>query len=171
MSVIKILQYPQDLELLRRKGQQVEVFDDSFSKIVDDMFETLYKANNCAALAATQLDIPNAPHVTVIDFSPEKNKPLCLVNAKITAKSGKDVLREGCMSVNTRKGKSVASGIERAMEITVEAKDQYGKDMLLNESGFMARVIQHELDHLDGKLYIDYLTGLRRKTIDRKISS
>lgn len=171
MSVIKILQYPQDLELLRRKGQQVEVFDDSFSKIVEDMFETLYKANNCAALAATQLDIPNAPHVTVIDFSPEKNKPLCLVNAKITAKSGKDVLREGCMSVNTRKGKSVASGIERAMEITVEAKDQFGKDVLLNESGFMARVIQHELDHLDGKLYIDYLTGLRRKILERKILS
>lgn len=171
MSVIKILQYPQDLELLRRKGQQVEVFDDSFSKIVEDMFETLYKANNCAALAATQLDIPNAPHVTVIDFSPEKNKPLCLVNAKITAKSGKDVLREACMSVNTRKGKSVASGIERAMEITVEAKDQFGKDVLLNESGFMARVIQHELDHLDGKLYIDYLTGLRRKILERKILS
>ena len=171
MSVIKILQYPQDLELLRRKGVKVESFDEDFKNLVDDMFDTLYNAKDCAALAATQLDIPNAPYVTVIDFSPEKNKPLCLVNAKITAKSGKDVLREGCMSVNTRKGKSVASGIERATEITVEAKDRDGNDIVLNESGFMARVIQHELDHLEGVLFIDYLNGLRRKIIERKISS
>lgn len=171
MSVIKILQYPQDLDLLRRKGKKVTVFDEAFSKIVEDMFQTLYKANNCAALAATQLDIPDAPHVTVIDFSPEKNKPLCLVNAKITSRDGTDVLREGCMSVNSRKGKSIASGIERASEITVEAQDKDGNTMVLNESGFMARVIQHELDHLDGKLYIDYITGLRRKILERKILS
>lgn len=172
MSIIRILQYPQDLALLRREGIKVEVFDAAFTTIVDDMFETLYHASNCAALAATQLDIPNAPHVTVIDFSPEKNQPLCLVNAKITDFSeATDTLREGCMSVNSRKGKSITSGIERASMITVEAQDQHGKPIKLTESGFMARVIQHELDHLQGKLYIDYLTGLRRKTIERKIQS
>lgn len=171
MAKIKILQYPQDIELLRRTGEQVTCFDGAFQQIVDDMFDTLYGSANCAALAATQLDIPNAPHVTVIDFSQEKNKPLCLVNAKITASSGVDSLREGCMSVNSRKGKSVASGVERATNITVEAQDRDGNPLHLEESGFMARVIQHELDHLAGKLYIDYLTGLRRSILERKIMS
>ncbi|MBT4803941.1 MAG: peptide deformylase [Legionellales bacterium] len=172
MSKIRILQYPQDLDLLRRTGIEVTTFDENFKKTVADMFETLYASDGCAALAATQLDIPNAPYVTVIDFSPEKNKPLCLVNAKITEFSeGQDLLREGCMSVNSRKGKSITSGIERSINITVEAQDEDGKKTILHESGFMARVIQHELDHLQGKLYIDYLTGLRRKTIERKILS
>jgi len=172
MSIIRILQYPQDLELLRRKGKPVEVFDEAFATIIDNMFATLYHAPSCAALAATQLDIPDAPHVTVIDFSPDKNQPLCLVNATITHFSEeKDTLREGCMSVNSRKGKSIASGVERASTITVEAQDRHGKPVKLTETGFMARVIQHELDHLQGKLYIDYLTGLRRKTIERKIQS
>jgi peptide deformylase len=171
MAKIKILQYPQDVDHLRRVGVQVTCFDAAFQKIVDDMFDTLYGSANCAALAATQLDLSNAPHVTVIDFSPEKNKPLCLVNAKITASSGINSLREGCMSVNSRKGKSVASGIERATDITVEAQDRDGNPLHLEESGFMARVIQHELDHLAGKLYIDRLTGLRRSIIERKINS
>ena len=171
MAKIKILQYPQDIELLRRTGEPVTSFDAAFQQIVDDMFDTLYGSANCAALAATQLDIPNAPHVTVIDFSQEKNKPLCLVNAKITASSGVDSLREGCMSVNSRKGKSVASGVKRATNITVEAQDRDGNPLHLEESGFMARVIQHELDHLAGKLYIDYLTGLRRSILERKIMS
>ena len=171
MAIINILQYPQDLDLLRRTGRPVTVFDDAFQQIVDDMFETLYAAPNCAALAATQLNIPDAPHVTVIDFSPEKNSPLCLVNAEITERSGSDVLREGCMSVNSRKGKSVASGVERAAHIVVKAQDRAGNLLHLEESGFMARVIQHELDHLQGKLYIDYLSGLRRTVLERKIMS
>ena len=171
MSIIKILQYPEDLELLRRKGKRVEVFDESFKKIVSDMFETLYHANNCAALAATQLNIPDAPYVTVIDISPEKNKPLCLVNAVITSHTGTSILREGCMSVNTRKGKSLASGVERAEEITLEAQDENGENISLHETGFMARVIQHELDHLEGKLFIDYIKGLRRKKLEKKILS
>ena len=73
MSIIRILQYPQDLELLRRKGKPVEVFDEAFATIIDNMFATLNHAPSCAALAATQLDIPDAPHVTVIDFSPDND--------------------------------------------------------------------------------------------------
>lgn len=171
MAIFKILQYPQDLAMLRRVGVEVKEFDDSFQQIIDSMFETLYTAKNCAALAATQLDIPNAPFVTVIDFSTEKDQPLCLVNAKIISSDGYGDMKEGCMSVNSRKGRSVAAVVQRANSIKLEAQDRYGRKIELTEDGFMARCIQHELDHLHGKLYIDYLQGLRRKMIDRKISS
>ena len=171
MAVYRILQYPNDLALLQRTGVTVEDFGSDFQQLVDNMFDTLYSANNCAALAATQLDIPDAPFVTVIDFSKEKDQPLCLVNATITEKTGETKLKEGCMSVNSLKGNSVGASVIRAERITVEAQDRFGNKITLNEDGFMARCIQHELDHLVGKLYIDYLSGLKRKMIERKILS
>lgn len=171
MAIIRILQYPQDSKLLARKGKKVTKFDDDFSNIVADMFQTLYSAKNCAALAATQLDIPDAPHVTVIDFSPQKDQPLCLVNAEIVHRDGETNLKEGCMSVNSIKGNSISAVVKRAEKIKVIAQDQYGKKIELEEDGFMAKCIQHELDHLDGKLFIDYFTGLKRKMLERKILS
>ncbi len=93
MSIIRILQYPDPL--LRRKGIEVTDFSDHTQKIIDDMFETHYAQKNCAALAATQLDIPNAPHITVIDFSEKKDQPLCLVNAKVVEASGEENSEEG----------------------------------------------------------------------------
>lgn len=171
MSKYRILQFPEDNELLRRKGRKVIDFGPELQTIIDNMFETLYGTDSCAALAATQLDMPDAPFVTVIDYSPEKDQPLCLINAKITKKNGETNLKEGCMSINSRRGKAVSATVHRAETIVVTYQDREGKEQTLTEDGFMAKCIQHELDHLHGVLYLDYFKGLKRKMLERKILS
>ena len=148
MAKLKILQYPDSR--LRIKGLQVTDFGPDFQKTIDDMFETHYAQTGCAALAATQLDIPNAPRVTVIDFSPQKNKPLCLVNPEIIAKEGTQQVEEACMSVG--EATAVSATVERAQKITVKAQDRHGKEIEINAEDFLAQCIQHEMDHLDGVL-------------------
>ena len=165
MSIIKILQYPDPK--LRRIGIKVTDFGDATQKIIDDMFETHYAAENCAALAATQLDIPNAPHITVIDFSENKDQPLCLVNGKIVAREGVAIETEGCMSVGC--GGEIFSQVKRAAKISVEAQDRKGKTIAFEAEGFMAKCIQHELHHLDGKLYIDLLSDMKRNQVEKKL--
>ena len=187
----RIVQYPQEEALLRRTGVRVEHFDSDFQQILDKIVATLLKAKDCAGLAATQLDMPNAPYIAVIDAKVveasgsdaartlcmqgdsqnDTLKPLCLINPKIVKAWGSDVLREGTLSIHNRKGKSISGGVERATHIVVEAQDRYGNPITLQESKFIARVIQHEIDHLEGKLFIDLISGLRRKNIERKIRS
>lgn len=162
MATIRILQHPDPK--LRRKGLKVTDFGADTQKIIDDMFETHYAATNCAALAATQLDIPNAPHITVIDFSEKKNQPLCIVNGVITQRNGQQNEEEGCMSVAP--GSNAFAKVKRAMSITVQYQDRNGKSLELEADGFMAKCIQHELDHLDGKLFIDHLSPLKRKRLE-----
>jgi peptide deformylase len=171
MPIITILQYPDPK--LRRKGITVNDFGDVTQKIIDDMFETHYAATNCAALAATQLDIANAPHITVIDFSESKDQPLCLVNGKIVHREGSVTDTEGCMSVGG--GSEIFSKVKRSEKIKVVAQDRHGENIEFEADGFMAKCVQHELDHLDGKLYIDLLSPLRKnkftkdmKKLDRK---
>ena len=98
MTIVRILQYPDPR--LKTKGEKVLDFGVETQKMIDDMFETHYAADNCAALACTQLDFKNPKHITVIDFSKEKNQPLCLVNAEIIEKIGDETSGEGCMSVS-----------------------------------------------------------------------
>ena len=166
MTEIRILQYPDPL--LKRKGVTVTDFGPAFQIIIDNMFETHYAQENCAALAATQLDIPQAPRVTVIDFSPEKNQPLCLVNPIITSKEDTQLMEEACMSVG--EGGIVSAKIERARKITVTAKDRHGKEIEIKAEDFLAQCIQHEMDHLDGVLFIDYLSALKRKRIEKQLA-
>lgn len=163
MTKIAILQYP--TPLLKRKGIRVQTIDAKIRQIIEDMFETHYASQNCAALAATQLDIPNAPHITVIDFSTEKNQPLCLVNAEILSREGETCESEGCMSVPG----GIYEKVKRAEKIHVKALDRDGKPIEFDADGFMAKCIQHELDHLDGKLFIDHLSALKRQRIDAKL--
>lgn len=161
MTVLTILQYPDPI--LSKPTKLVKDFGDATQKIIDDMFETHYAQKNCAALAANQLGIPW--RITVIDFSEEKDQPLCLVNAKIIEKKGEDNTKEGCMSlldVGFHK-------VKRASEITIEYQDRYGEKKTMKADGFMAKCIQHELDHLDGKVYLDHLGPLKRKMIERKL--
>ena len=165
MAVIKILQYP--TPLLKRKGIRVTDFGPETQKIIDDMFETHYAATNCAALAATQLNIPNAPHITVIDFSEEKNQPLCLVNAEIIHSEGRITDTEGCMSVGH--GSDIFEKVTRAKKIKVKAQDRHGNPLEFEAEGFMAKCIQHELHHLEGKLYIDLLPPSKKERIAKKI--
>lgn len=165
MTIVKILQFPDPR--LRTKGKKVTDFSNKETQqMIDDMFETHYASENCAALACTQLDFKKPKHITVIDFSQEKNQPLCLVNAEIIEKIGEETSGEGCMSV---KGGAYEK-VTRAAKIKVRAQDRHGKLLEFEAEGFMAKCIQHELDHLDGKLFIDYLSHLKRDLIKRKIA-
>lgn len=163
MTILKILQYPNPR--LNIKAEHVTEFNDAIQKIIDDMFETHYSTENCAALAATQLDIKTPPHITVIDFSTEKNQPLCLANAEIIASEGIMSEGEGCMSIA-----GVYEIVKRAAKIKVRAQDRYGKPLEFEAEGFMAKCIQHELDHLNGMIFIDRLSALKRERVDRKFS-
>ncbi|QTS83928.1 peptide deformylase [Coxiella endosymbiont of Amblyomma nuttalli] len=160
--MLKILQYPNPR--LKTIAEPVKKFDDTLQKIIDEMFETHYNTENCAALAATQLDFKSPKHITVIDFSPQKNKPLCLVNAEIIYCIGKHIEAEGCMSV----GGGIYEKVIRAAKIKVHARDRYGKSMEFEVNGFMAKCIQHELDHLNGIIFLDHLSALKRRRIDKR---
>ncbi|MBP9722488.1 MAG: peptide deformylase [Gammaproteobacteria bacterium] len=162
--MLKILNYPDPK--LQRVAKKVTKFDNRLHQIIKDMFETHYNTRNCAALAATQLDLPAPPHVTVIDFSEQKNQPLCLVNAEIIERQGTHKEEEGCMSVYPD---YIHAGISRSETITVKYQDQEGNEQQLKTDGFLAKCIQHELEHLAGTIYIDHLSRLKRNLVDKKI--
>jgi peptide deformylase len=161
MPTFKILQYPDPR--LKRKAHHVTQIDDRIRNIINDMFETHYKSENCAALAATQLDMTDPPHITVIDFSEDKNQPLCLINGEIIVREGETYEGEGCMSIV-----GIYDKVKRASKITVRAMDQEGNTREFAAEGFMAKCIQHELDHLNGTIFIDHLSKLKRGRIDKK---
>ncbi len=163
MSIIKILQYPDSK--LKRISIRVENFDD-VQQVIDNMFETHYATRNCAALAATQLDLPIPWRITVIDYSQDKNEPLCLVNAEIVYREGEQNEEEGCMSVYPN---LLHEKVKRALKIKVQAQDRHGKPLEFEADGYLAKCIQHELDHLDGKLYIDLLSTLKQERLQRKV--
>lgn len=162
MAVLPILQYPD--KRLTTSVALVEQFDAALQQTIADMYETLYAAENCAALAANQLGIMQ--RITVIDFSDEKDQPLCLVNARITARVGETNTAEGCMSVS-----GVYEKVKRAEKISVEAFDAEGNPLNFEADGFMAKCIQHELDHLDGVVFLDRLSPLKRKLVERKLQT
>lgn len=169
MAKIHILQFPDSR--LRTLAKKVTDFSDPhLQRIIDDMFETHYGAKNCAALAATQLDLINPPHVTVIDFSPNKDQPLCLINGEIIATEGSHTEEEGCMSVGCDIDAGVYDKVTRPAKIKVLAYDRHGKRLEFEAEGFMAKCIQHELDHLNGKLFLDHLSTLRRLRIEKKLN-
>jgi peptide deformylase len=161
MPTFKILQYP-DARLFR-KGHRVTQIDARISQIIHDMFETHYAAKNCAALAATQLDMPNPPHITVIDFSEKKDQPLCLINGEIIERTGMRDEEEGCMSIV-----GIYEKVKRADTVKVRALDMTGNTIEFTAEGFMAKCIQHELDHLNGVIFIHHLSSLKRGRIDKK---
>lgn len=167
MSILKILQYP-DLRLKRIAQQITNTNDPRIQSVIDDMLETMAHCSNCAALAATQLDIENPPSITVINkmegILPE---PLCLLNPKITEKQGSTRDIEGCMSVYPQ---DISAIIERAEEIKGMALDRYGKTFEINAKGYLARCIQHEVDHLHGIVYLDHLSKLKLALIKKKIA-
>lgn len=167
MSIVRILQYP-DIRL-KKKAKWVENVDEKIKKIVADMFETHYNAKNCAALAATQLDLVDPPRITVIDFSDNRDQPLCLINPEIIEREGEQVVPEGCMSVGGELEDRVFEYIKRSLKIKVRALDQEGKPLELEAEGYMAQCMQHEIDHLDGYLYMDRLSALKRERLIKKL--
>ena len=156
--MLDILEFPDPR--LRTVAAPVTVFD-ACSISIDDMFETMYAAPGIG-LAATQVNVHQ--QLLVLDMSEEKNQPLVLINPTILAKEGEQVYQEGCLSVP-----GIFADVDRADRITVEALDRHGKPFKLDAEGLLAVCIQHEMDHLAGKLFVDYLSPLKRDLVRKKL--
>ncbi|UCE88567.1 MAG: peptide deformylase [Pseudomonadota bacterium] len=159
MAKLEILHYPD--ERLRIKARSVEQVDDGIRQLISDMFETMYEAPGIG-LAATQVD--RHQRIIVIDVSENKSKPLALINPEIIASDGAQELEEGCLSVP-----GVYEPVTRAGHIKLRTLDQEGNSVEMEAEGLLAVCIQHEMDHLEGKLFVDYLSGLKRQRIRKKL--
>lgn len=159
MSLLPILEFPDPR--LRNRAAVVTVFDAPLKKLVGDMFETMYAANG-VGLAATQINVHQ--RVLVADMSEERNQPLALINAQIIEKEGSQVYQEGCLSFP-----GLYADVTRALRIKVKAQDSAGADVLIEAEGPLAVCIQHELDHLDGKVFVDYLSPLKRSLLLKRL--
>jgi len=159
MTLRDILHHPDPR--LRKRAQPVTRFDDTLSVLIDDMFETMYAAPGIG-LAATQIDVHQ--RLFVLDVSAEKNAPLHLVNPSIIKTEGRFESEEGCLSVP-----GILETVCRAEKIEVRAYDRKNTKFELDAEGLLAVCIQHEIDHLNGKLFVDYLSGLKRNRIRRKL--
>lgn len=159
MALLTILEFPD--KRLRNKALPVERVDDSVRALLDDMLETMYAAPG-VGLAATQVNVRK--RIAVIDVSEDKTAPLCLVNPEIVEKIGVEEMEEGCLSVP-----GIYEKVSRAEKIRMRALDREGKPFELEADGLLAVCIQHEIDHLEGKLFVDYLSPLKRHRAQRKL--
>ncbi len=159
MTTLTILNYPDPR--LHTVAKPVQEVNNAIKKLVDDMAETMYAAPGIG-LAATQVDA----HIQliVIDTTKEQNNLQVFINPKIVAKSGQQEYEEGCLSVP-----GIYENVSRAEKITVEALDRSGKKFKLNAEGLLAVCIQHEMDHLLGKVFVEYLSPLKRNRIKTKM--
>jgi peptide deformylase len=159
MARLTILEFPDPR--LRTRAQPVEHVDAELRKLIDDMFETMYAAPGIG-LAATQVNVHK--RVLVIDISETRDQPLALINPEIIERQGVEETEEGCLSVP-----GIYDKVTRAERIRVRALDRNGKSVELDADGLLAVCIQHEIDHLDGKLFVDYLSELKRTRIRKKL--
>ena len=159
MSQLTILEYPDPR--LRTRAEPVKAFDAALQQLAADMLETMYAAPG-VGLAATQVNIHQ--RLLVADVSETHDRPQVLVNPEILSREGFAVREEGCLSVP-----GVFDEVERAARIKVRAQDVKGQSFELDAEGLLAVCIQHEIDHLDGKLFVDYLSELKRQRIRKKL--
>lgn len=159
MSLLQVLHYPD--ERLRKVAKPVADVNDAIRRIVDDMFETMY-AEEGIGLAATQVDIHQ--RIIVIDVSENRDQRLVLINPELLEKSGETGIDEGCLSIPDQRG-----FVPRAEKVKVRALDRDGNSFELEADDLLAICIQHEMDHLVGKLFVDYLSPLKRQRIRQKM--
>jgi peptide deformylase len=159
MPLLPILHFPD--HRLRTRAAPVNTVDDTIHTLVDNMFETMYEAPGIG-LAATQVDVHK--RVIVIDVSEEKNQPLVFINPELIEKHGSEEMDEGCLSVP-----GIYETVQRADRVKVRALDRNGEFFELEADGLLAVCIQHEMDHLEGKLFVDYLSTLKRDRIQKKL--
>ncbi len=159
MAILNILEFPDPR--LRKTAVPVSTVDDDLRRLIDDMFETMYAAPGIG-LAATQVD--EHKRLLVADVSTEKDDPHVLINPEILAKDGVTVTEEGCLSVP-----GYYDEVERAEHIRIRHLDRDGKPVDRDAEGLLAVCIQHEIDHLNGKLFVDYLSEAKRQSIRRKL--
>ncbi len=159
MAIREILHFPD--ERLRTRAKSVVAVDDEIRLLVADMFETMYAAPGIG-LAATQINVHK--RIIVIDVSEDRGTPLVLINPEIIEKDGQQFGEEGCLSVP-----GVYEPVERAEHVLVTTLDLQGQEQRLEARDLLAVCIQHEMDHLEGKLFVDYLSGLKRQRIKKKL--
>ena len=159
MAILEILQYPDPK--LYTPAERVENIDARTRKLIDDMAETMYAAPG-VGLAATQVDVHK--QIIVIDVSEDRSDLRVFVNPEITRREGVAVNQEGCLSVA-----GIYDNVERAESVTVTALDRNGSRFTLNASGLLAACIQHEVDHLSGKVFVEYLSELKQNRIRAKL--
>ncbi len=159
MSILTVLEFPD--ERLRKKAVVVKTVDDKIRRLVDDMLETMYHSHG-VGLAATQIDVHQ--RIVVIDVSEEKDKPLFLINPEIIEKDGIKESEEGCLSVP-----GFFEKVNRAEHIRVKALNRDGQSFEFDATELLAVCVQHEIDHLNGKLFVDYISPLKRQRIKKKL--
>ena len=159
MALLEIIEFPDPR--LRNKAATIERVDDELRALIDDMFETMYDAPGIG-LAATQVNVHR--RFMVIDVSEDKSEPRVFINPEILTREGKQVCQEGCLSVP-----GIYADVTRAERIRVRAQDRNGEAYEIDADGLLAVCIQHEVDHLDGKLFVDYLSPLKRQMVKKKL--
>ena len=159
MPKLAILEFPDPR--LRTKAQPVTVFDAALKQLAADMLETMYAAPGIG-LAATQVNVHK--QLLVLDVSEAKSQPMTLINPRIVEREGSQTYQEGCLSVP-----GIYADVERADRVRVEAQDVDGKPFTIDADGLLAVCIQHEMDHLAGKLFVDYLSPLKRELVRKKL--
>ncbi len=159
MAILEILVYPD--ERLRTVAKPVETVDDSIRQLVKDMTETMYDANGIG-LAATQVDVHK--QVIVMDLSEDRDQPRVLINPKVVEQDGEQIYDEGCLSVP-----EYYAPVKRAESIKITALDEQGEIYELEADGLLAVCIQHEMDHLAGKVFVDYLSRLKQDRVKKKL--
>ncbi len=160
MAKLDILRFPDPR--LRTKAAPIKEVSDAIRVLVDDMLETMYDAPGIG-LAATQVNVHQ--QLVVVDVSEDKDQPYCFINPVITQQDGEEICEEGCLSVP-----EFYAEVPRAETITVKALDRDGKEFELEADSLLAICIQHELDHLKGKLFVDYLSPLKQKRLQKKFA-
>ena len=161
MAVLQILHHPDPR--LRQKAKAVTVFDAALQKLIEDLFETMYDAPG-VGLAANQVGIDK--RLAVMDCAEDKSRPqpMVIINPEIIESSSREEMEEGCLSVP-----GIFDRIERYARLKLRALDRHGQPFEIEAEGLVAQAIQHEIDHLNGKLYIDYLSSLKRERIKKKL--
>ena len=159
MALLDILEFPDPR--LRTKARPVQQVDAALRALLDDMFETMYAAPGIG-LAATQVDVHQ--RLMVIDVSEGKDEPRVFINPEILETTGSQTYQEGCLSVP-----GIYADVERAEAVLVRALDRDGQAFELRADGLLAVCIQHEIDHLDGKVFVDYLSPLKREMVRKRL--
>jgi peptide deformylase len=159
MAKLTILEFPDPR--LRTRAIPVETVDDKLNTLIDDMFETMYEAPGIG-LAATQVDVHR--RLLVVDVSADNSEPNALINPEIIELDGETVTEEGCLSVP-----GYYEEVKRAEHVRVRFLDRKGEETELEAEGLLAVCIQHEIDHLDGKLFVDYISEAKRQRIGKRL--
>lgn len=160
MNILPILEYPD--KRLRTVAVPVDTVDAAMVELIDDMFHTMYEAPGIG-LAATQVNVHK--QLLILDISEDRSQPMVFINPRITAKDGSQVYQEGCLSLP-----GIFADVKRYNQITVQALDRNGREFSLEAEGLLAVCIQHEMDHLAGKVFVDHLSPLKRALAEKKLA-